>query len=227
MIFRRPPPPSGSDWRIWAEQVYRYLSDEQAGGPQRRAVALQQTVGDETANEDGIVLWDRQNGYPVVSYNGVYRQIVLANGYAFAVCTADQTAAAINTATAIVFTSIPFGSGITLGTPASRLVFNEGGLYYLSFSAQVRSTSASAKNIKFWPRINGVDVDGSTITQTVEANNADVVVTRGAIFQVSANDYIEAMFSVSDTTLFLDAIAAASPAPASPAATLSITRISA
>jgi hypothetical protein len=227
MTIRRPPAPTGNDWKAWADQIYRYLAEEQAGAAPRRAVALRQTVGGETAAEDGVMLWDRENGYPIVSLNGEYRQVVLANGYAFILCEADQTASAINTATPIVFTSIPFGEGITLGTPASRVVFNEAGLYYLSFSAQIRSTSSNQKTIKFWPRINGVDIPGSTITHTMAMNNADIVVSRAALFRVDADDYLEAMFSVSDTALFLDDIAAVSPAPSSPAATLSVTRISA
>jgi hypothetical protein len=225
MSVRRPPVPNGADWKVWADQVYRYLAEEQAAP--RRAVALLQTSGSEKASADGVLLWDRDNQYPIVSLNGEYRQIVLANGYAFILCEADQVAAAIDTATAIVFTSVAFGEGITLGTPASRVVFNEGGLYYLSFSAQIRSTSSSSKTIKFWPRINGSDIPGSTITHTMALNNADIVVSRAALFRVDAGDYLEAMFAVSDTALFVDAISAVAPAPSSPAATLSVTRISA
>jgi hypothetical protein len=225
MSVRRPPVPNGADWKVWADQVYRYLAEEQAAP--RRAVALLQTSGSEKASADGILLWDRDNQYPIVSLNGEYRQIVLANGYAFILCEADQVAAAIDTATAIVFTSVAFGEGITLGTPASRVVFNEGGLYYLSFSAQIRSTSSDSKTIKFWPRINGSDIPGSTITHTMALNNADIVVSRAALFRVDAGDYLEAMFAVSDTALFVDAISAVAPAPSSPAATLSVTRISA
>ena len=225
MSVRRPPVPSGADWKAWADQVYRYLAEEQA--TTRRPVALLQTSGAEKASADGVLLWDRDNQYPIVSLNGEYRQIVLANGYAFILCETDQVAAAIDTATAIVFTSVAFGEGITLGTPASRVVFNEGGLYYLSFSAQIRSTSSSSKTIKFWPRINGADIPGSTITHTMALNNADVVVSRAALFRVDAGDYLEAMFAVSDTALFVDAISAVAPAPSSPAATLSVTRISA
>jgi hypothetical protein len=227
MTVRRPPIPTGADWKAWASQVYRYLAEEQSGAAPRRTVALRQTVGGERATEDGILLWDRENRYPVVSLDGEYRQIVLANGYAFIVCESDQTAANVATAYPIVFTSIPFGAGVTLGTPASRVVFNEAGLYYLSFSAQIKSTNSSAKTIKFWPRINGTDIPGSTIVQTLDINNADIVVSRAALFRVDANDYLEAMFTVSDTALFLDAIPPASPAPAAPAATLSVTRISA
>jgi hypothetical protein len=34
------------------------------------------------AAEDGVLLWDAANGYPVVSKDGVWRQITLADGYA-------------------------------------------------------------------------------------------------------------------------------------------------
>jgi hypothetical protein len=190
-------------------------------------VALSQLLAGATAAEDGIVLWDAENGYPVVSFDGEYRQIVLANGYAFVVCDTQQTAAAINTAQAIVFAAIAFGEGITLGTPASRVVFNEAGLYYLSFSAQLLSTNSSLKTIKFWPRINGTDIPGSTIVESMNINNATRVVSRAALFRVDAGDYLEAMFSANDTALFLEPIAASTPAPAAPAATLSVTRISA
>jgi len=227
MTIRRPPPPTGDDWKSWAAQLHRYLVDEQSGAPTRRPVALSQLLAGAAASEDGIVLWDAQNGYPVVSLDGEYRQIVLANGYAFVVCDTRQTAAAVNTAQAIVFDSIAFGEGITLGTPASRVVFNEAGLYYLSFSAQLLATSAATKTIKFWPRINGTDVPGSTIVESTNFNDATHVVSRAALFRVDADDYLEAMFSVDNTALVLDPIATATPAPAAPAATLSVTRISA
>jgi hypothetical protein len=35
------------------------------------------------ATENGIILYDNVNGYPVVSKDGEFRQIVLADGYAF------------------------------------------------------------------------------------------------------------------------------------------------
>ena len=227
MTVRRPPPPFGGDWKNWANQLHRYLVDEQSGPPARRPVALSQLSSGSTATADGVVLYDAENGYPVVSVDGEYRQIVLANGYAFITCDTRQTAAAINTAQAIVFDTVAFGTGVTLGTPASRVVFGDGGLFNLSFSAQLLATSAATKTIKIWPRINGVDVPGSTIVESTDYNNATHVVCRSALFQVSAGDYLEAVFAVDNTALVLDPVAAAAPAPAAPAATLSITRISA
>jgi hypothetical protein len=61
-----------------------------------------------------------------------------------------------------------YSDGITLGASPnqSRIIFNEGGLYFLSFTAQIYSTSGSQVNFRFWPRLNDVDVPmGTTIGQ--------------------------------------------------------------
>jgi hypothetical protein len=50
-------------------------------------------------------------------------------------------------------------------------------------------------------------------------------VSRSAIFDVSANDYLEAMWAVDSTSGFLDATAATAFAPAAPASTIAITRL--
>jgi hypothetical protein len=52
-----------------------------------------------------------------------------------------------------------------------------------------------------------------------------LVVSRSAIFDVSAGDYLEAMWAVDSTSGFLDATAATAFAPAAPASTIAITRL--
>jgi hypothetical protein len=58
-------------------------------------------------------------------------------------------------------------------------------------------------------------------------NTATKPVTKGAIFRLAANDYLQAMWSTSSTNGSLEAFAATAYAPASPSVALSITRISA
>jgi hypothetical protein len=178
-----------------------------------------------SAAENGVILWDNANGYPVVSKGGEWRQIVLADGYAFFGQDADITAAAANTAYAITYDAPAMSGGISLGTPASRIVFEEGGTYLLAFSAQITSTSSSTVAFRFWPRINGVDVPGSTMVASLHQNNSTLVISRTAIFQVSAGDYLEAMWATSSTSGFLQATAATAYAPAAPSTSLSVTRI--
>ena len=105
----RPPEPRDKDWQTWGRRMMSYLS-------QTRSALVQQT-GDESAADDGTLMWDRENLYPVVSKNGEWVQVVLEDGkYAGAVST-DQTAASTNTAYALTYTSST-ADGITNGTPA-------------------------------------------------------------------------------------------------------------
>jgi len=212
----RPPEPRDKDWQTWGRRLMSYLS-------QTRSPLVQQT-GDESAADDGTLMWDRINQYPVVSKNGAWVQVVLEDGqYAGAVIT-DQTAAAINTAYALTYASST-SDGIANGTPASRIVFDEAGQYMISFSAQIASTSSSTVNFWFWPRVNGSDVAGSTMKNALHQNGSVLVVSRSAIFELNAGDYLEAMWAVDSTSGFLDATAATAFAPAAPASTIAITRL--
>lgn len=209
-------PPITLDLSAWAENLRRYL-----GKALNQLDAKDASV---SAAEDGVLLWDRINGYPVVSKDGEWRQVVLEDGqYAGGVAT-DQTAASISTAYALTYTS-SIADGITNGTPASRLVFEEAGQYMVSFSAQIASTSSSTVNFWFWPRVNGTDVAGSTMKNALHQNGSVLVVSRSAIFEFAAGDYLEAMWAVDSTSGFLDATAATAFAPAAPSSTIAITRL--
>ncbi len=210
------PPPVGPDWKIWARQISSFLS--------RTMPSIQFRAGGETAATNGILLWDDDAGYPVVSKNGEFRQIVLSDGQYEGAITADQTAAAIDTAYALTYTPAT-ADGITNGTPASRIVFEEGGHYMASFSAQITSTSGSTVTFYFWPRINGVDAPNSTIVASLHQNGATTVVSRSTTFDVQAGDYLEAMWAVDRTNGYLEATAATAFSPAAPATTLGITRL--
>ena len=178
-----------------------------------------------SASQDGVLLWDPVNGYPVVSKGGSWRQIVLEDGHANFIKTADVTAALANTAYKITYDAPVGNSGITQGTPASRIVFEEAGEYVLAFSAQVSSTSASTVHFYFWPSINGVDAANSGMATALHQNNATLVTSRTQIFTVAAGDYLEVNYMFDSTSGFLNYTAAASPVPAIPASTLSITRL--
>lgn len=210
------PPPAGPDWKVWARQISAFLA--------RSLVRLQFKTSADTPSEDGVILWDSDLGYPVVSKNGVWRQIVLEDGQYAGAVTTDQTALDPDTAYALTYTA-GIADGITNGTPASQIVFEEGGQYMVAFSAQISSSSGSTVNFWFWPRVNGIDVAGSTIKSALHVNGAVVVVSRSAIFNFAAGDYLEAMWATDSTSGILNASAATAFAPAAPASTLAITRL--
>lgn len=210
-------PPITENINQWAENMRRYLGR-----------ALDQLGFKETyssASENGVLLWDNVNGYPVVSKNGEWRQVVLEDGHGDFYISADVTASSANTEYKLTYTAETSNHGITLGTPASRIVFEEAGQYVIAFSAQISSTSASTVHFYFWPSVNGTDINNSAMTTALHQNNATVVTARTQVFTVAANDYLEVNWMVDNTAGFLNATAASSPVPNIPASTLSITRL--
>ena len=209
-------PPITENINQWAENMRRYLGR-----------ALDQLGFKETyssASENGVLLWDNVNGYPVVSKNGEWRQVVLEDGHYDGTISTDQTAALINTAYALTFTQ-DLAEGITNGTPASRLVVAEAGQYSVTYSMQMASSSASTVKMWFWVRINGTDIPKSAMENTLHQNGSTLVVTKSAILQLSAGDYIEVMWATDSTSGYLEAVAATAFAPATPSATISMVRL--
>jgi len=216
---QKPPEPYGDDFKVWGRRLMQFIS-------QTRSPLVQQTGG-ESAADDGTLMWDRENLWPVVSRSGVWRQIVIANGVAHLEITTDQTAALANTAYPLTYTIMAGSVGVSLGTPASRIVFTEGGAYTLSFTAQTSSSSGSTVNFWFWPRLNGVDIVDSAMQNTLHQNGATMIVSRTQIFNVDAGDYLEAYWATDSTNGSLQHHAANAFAPATPASTLAISRVNA
>jgi len=215
--MRIPPPPLGPSWSAWGERLSAYLTQVRT--------KLSNLLPTDVASDDGILLWDR-TGYPVVSKNGEFRQIILADGYASLSRSTNQIASAINTPQAIGWSTPSFNSGITLDpSDNTKIVFAEEGVYLLSFAVELLSNNSSDKNGWFWPRIDGTDVAGSTIKVTMSGNGHYLVMSRSAAFPMSAGSYLQAMWAVSDVDLWIDAPAATAFAPSSPAVTLAVTRL--
>jgi len=134
----------------------------------------------------------------------------------------DQTQTVVDTAKAITWNTTAYSKHISVGSPTSRIVFAKAGKYYIHFTAQLNSTSASAKTFWFWPRINGSDITGSTMRITVHDNDESKTIARAAIFEVDKGDYLEAMWAADDLDTSLEAYAAETFCPAVPSVTLMI-----
>lgn len=210
------PKPFGGDWVIWANRLVQQLDTVRSKLEWRR--------GETKAPEDGILLWDNDTSEPVVSIDGIYRPLVIQDGSGMAYSNSDITAASANTAYKITWDGIANADGVSLEN-GTEIHFNDGGLYSLAFSVQITSGNASLKDLWFWPAINGTDVAGSTMKISIDVNGGTVVMSRTALFTVSAGDYLEAKWATSDTAVTLEAIAAETFAPATPSVTLSVARI--
>ena len=138
--------------------------------------------------------------------------------------TSNQTIAVTNTAYAVTFNTTLITNGITIGTPASRIVVPESGLYEIFAEFQVSSTSSSAKNLWVWFRKNGTDIPNSAVIATSNINNGYMAVSHSLTVSMEVDDYIEVMYAGDSTAMSLNAAAATAFAPASAAVKLQITQ---
>ena len=214
-----PPPPLGGNWREWAERLNQFI--------RRTANKLDYKTSGESASEDGVMLWNEEIGHMVISSGGEYLPIPYGeNSYGFFADFNNQSATTINTATTITWGTTAYSHNVNIdGVDTSKILFDKSGVYELSFTAEIVSSSASAKTFYFWPRINGSDVANSTMVTTLESNGQKKIVSRSGIFEVNANDYLQAMFATSDLTASLVTTAATAFCPASPSVTLSVSEL--
>ena len=108
-------------------------------------------------------------------------------------------------------------------TKQSRLTVSADGVYNFQFSCQLDKTSATAKSLYIWPRINDVDVTNSATEVTLSGSNAATVAAWNFVYNLSANSYFELMWSAEDTDCIMPASAAAAPVPAIPAIIMTVT----
>jgi hypothetical protein len=139
--------------------------------------------------------------------------------------TTDQSPALTNTAYALTFDNTEIAEGISIGSPASRIVVVQSGLYQFDATVQISSSSSSAKTVWLWFRKNGTDVANSARLVTININNGYTAVSMSEFFSLAANDRIEIMFAANDTAITVDNVAATAFAPAAPAVVLAVSQI--
>jgi hypothetical protein len=212
-------PPLGTDWKVWGRQLTAFLS--------RSLPKLNYKTSDDVPTENGVILWDEVNGYPVVAKGNVFREVSLVGGYANFEVDTDITAVSADTAYAIEFDTGSTKSGIAKdGTNATRLVIDEGGTFRVSFSAQAFATVGSGVTFYLWLRKNGSTVvDGSSMVGILTGSTDTTSLTRDCLVTVADGEYIELLWAVSSTSSRLEATAATAFSPASPSVTMTIDRI--
>jgi hypothetical protein len=139
--------------------------------------------------------------------------------------TSDQTPASANTAYALTFDATDISNGVVIGTPTSRIVVPQSGLYNFNVSVQITSGNTSAKNVWVWLRKNGTDIANSARLVTININNGYVPVSFSEPVSMTASQYVEVMFAADDTAITIDNVASTAFAPAAPAVALEVTQV--
>lgn len=133
--------------------------------------------------------------------------------------TVTQTASAANTATPVTFDVSDLSVGVSLRSPStSEITVDTAGTYEVSASLQLDKTAAGSARLWVWLTKNGVDVASSGREVQISGTDVETVVTYQRTITLSASDYVEVRWAVSDTGLRLTSRIAASPVPLVPSA---------
>jgi len=136
-----------------------------------------------------------------------------------------QTAASINTAYAMKFNTTDSSNGVSIGSPSSRLVVANQGVYNVQFSAQLDETSGSTANIYIWLRKNGTNVPNTASTVALQGSAARLVAAWNFIIQLEPANYVELMWATDTTNARILAASATSVWPAIPSVICTITQV--
>lgn len=149
------------------------------------------------------------------------RYIDCPNGLFFN--TASQTFAVTNTAYPVVFNATYLNNAVALQTGStSRIEVTIGGIYNFQYSGQVKTSSASDKNLYLWIARNGIDIGYSTHAWTFHDNNHYAEVSWNFNIDLSAGEYIELFIASDSTDIKLDAEAATAPHPGIPSSVMAV-----
>lgn len=139
--------------------------------------------------------------------------------------TSDQSPAVVDTAYALTFDNTEIAEGISIGSPTSRIVVSQSGLYQFDATIQISSSNSNAKTVWLWLRKNGADIANSARLVTININNGYTAMSMVEFFSLAAGDYIEIMFAADDTAITVDNVAATAFAPAAPAIVLAVSQV--
>jgi hypothetical protein len=121
----------------------------------------------------------------------------------------DQTAIA-NTATLMTLNTTDFANGVSIAT--SKITVATAGIYNLQFSAQFQNTDTAFQDVYIWLKQDGVDIPGSTgfvsIPNRHAGTDGHTIVGWNYFLSMAANDYIEIYWSVPNTSVSIQHLAA-------------------
>ena len=206
---------TGSDVsESWVVGDILYASPTTAG----KFTKVRPTAPNEVVIIAAVLVVDATNGQIMV-------RPIIPIGFDYAAYSSDaiQTATVINTAYAITWNTVEFEHGLAIGSPISRIVASNAGLYSFSVTLQLKSTNASTKTMFVWIRKNGTDIARTRLDQSNNINTGSNVLSFSlSDVSLQVSDYVEIMWAVDDLALFLQADSAFAFAPANQSAVISI-----
>jgi hypothetical protein len=162
--------------------------------------------------------------------NGNVNNLIGPNGGQYIDCpnglffsTTDQPIVTINVAQPIDFPLEYLNNAVYVNSGTeSRVYVDIGGVYNFQFSGQLRSGSASAKQVYIWIARNGTDIGYSTHQYTVSGSGTHLNVSWNFNIDLDEGEYIEMQWASDDIDMKLEAAAATALHPGMPSAVIAV-----
>lgn len=122
--------------------------------------------------------------------------------------TTDQTAGSTTSAYAVTFDTTDYSNGVTLSN-SSRLNVKNAGVYNIQFSIQVKNTTNDSQHFDLWFRKNGTNIEKSNSKfglppRRSSGDPSHTIAAMNFFIDMAANDYVELMWSVTDTGVSIE-----------------------
>lgn len=139
--------------------------------------------------------------------------------------TVVQPPTAINVENQITFQNTDASYGVVIGSPTSRIIVNNNGLYKIDARVQFLSTNGTAKDVKVWLKKNNVAVPGSARVLSFANNNFTGEIFISSVLQMNASDYFELCFSSNNINITIQTVGVVLPSPQAPGCILVVNEI--
>jgi hypothetical protein len=137
--------------------------------------------------------------------------------------TTDQSIGAANVAQPIDFPIEYLNNAIRVNSGTdSRVYVDIGGVYNFQFSGQLRSGSASSKQVYIWISRNGTNIGYSTHQYTVAGSGNHLNISWNFDIDLDEGEYIEMQWASDDTDIKLESTVATAVHPGIPSAVMAV-----
>jgi hypothetical protein len=99
------------------------------------------------------------------------------------------------------------------------------GTYNIQFSVQLDQSSGAGHHIFIWFRKNGVDIPYSASEVAIQGTLAESIPSWNFIVDMNAGDYINVMYSVTNTDVYLKSIAPTGVVPGVPSVIITMWKL--
>jgi hypothetical protein len=177
--------------------------------------------------------WDVFNNVLRLYFNrlsDVLNNVIGVNGGQYVDCpyglffsTDPQTLSGANTAHAVLLPTTYLSNAVTVeGISDTDVTVSVNGVYNFQFSAQLKSTSSSSKQVWIWLQRNGLPIGYSTHQYTLAGSGNHMEVSWNFDIDLQEGQYISIVWASDSVAVTLEATAATSPHPGIPSAVLAV-----